>query len=94
MKLLLLYYCYCIISSNHLILLTASKVIDPDLNRNLFPLLDSLLMAYLTRVMLISDALYAVMGYCPSVSCLRVRGLRIQEGQTKITRLLVHSRND
>lgn len=39
-------------------------------------------------LMLISDALYAEMGYCPAISCLSVRGLRIQEGETKITNLL------
>lgn len=39
-------------------------------------------------LMIISDALHAAMGYCPTVSCLRLRGLRIQEGETKITKLL------
>lgn len=38
--------------------------------------------------MLTSDALYAEMGYCLAASCLGVRGLRIQVGETKITKLL------
>ena len=39
-------------------------------------------------LMLISDALCADMGSCPAASCLTVRLLRIQEGKTKITKLL------
>ena len=39
-------------------------------------------------LMLISDAVYAEMGYCPAVSCLGVRGLRVQKGETKIAKLL------